>query len=91
MYSTNSAALTLATAASSSAAAQASAVSGRSLCTPDFGRRIRHRRGILRAIDNDDPPLRPHDPDRGPRALPPRRLGVRGEAMKGANPRADLR
>jgi hypothetical protein len=51
MYSTNSAALTLATAASSSAAAHASLDSGRSPCTPDCGRRTNHRRGISRASD----------------------------------------
>jgi hypothetical protein len=64
MYSTNSAALTLATAASSSAAAQASA-DRRSLCTPGRGRFICHRRGILRATDTDDPSsTRPRSPPR---------------------------
>jgi hypothetical protein len=35
--------------------------------------------------------VHPYGAHARPRALPPRRLDLRGEAMKGANPRADLR
>jgi hypothetical protein len=71
MYSTNSAALTLATAASSLAAAQASTDIGRSLWTLGCGRRMSPRLGILRASEIDDLSVRPHDSDPGPRAVPP--------------------
>jgi hypothetical protein len=77
MYSTNSAALTLATAASSLAAAQASTDIGRSLWTLGCGRRMSPRLGILRASEIDDLSVRPHDSDPGPRAVPPGRLAQR--------------
>jgi hypothetical protein len=77
MYSTNSAALTRATAASSSAATQASADIGRSLWTLDRGRRMSPRLGILRASDIDDPSVHaPNDSHPCPRAVPPGRLSL---------------
>jgi hypothetical protein len=51
--------------------------------------RTARQRSPDRMVDRA-PPLHPDGPDARPRAVPPRRVGVRGEAMKGANPRADL-